>query len=369
MRKGIVFLLTALLLAAPAGAVDGPSVSAEAAILMEAESGRILYEKNMDSPRLVASTTKILTALVVLEHCDLDEEVVIKPEWTNIEGSSMYLVSGKSYRVEELLYGLMLASGNDAAVALACHATGSVETFADWMNEKAQSLGCRNSHFVNPNGLDDPEHYSTARDLALITREALNNEAFCSIVSSKTASVGDLTYRNHNKLLSMYDGVFGVKTGYTMAAGRSLVSCCEREGMTLICVTLSAPDDWDDHMSLYDWGYENWQRRDLAGEISASVPLIGGETEAAEVLPLEELAVVCRTGDTISYRYELPRFVFAGFEAGQTAGQVTAFVNGEEAARCALVYGEGSVCIEQGLSRWEEICRFARLAGRNVYSF
>lgn len=369
MKKRLAMVLAALLLTAPAYAAEGPPVSAEAAILMEAESGRILFKKNIDSPRLIASTTKILTALVVLEHCELDEEVIIKPEWANIEGSSMYLAAGKSYRVEELLYGLMLASGNDAAVALAGHAAGSVEAFADWMNDKARSLGCRNSHFVNPNGLDDPEHYSTARDLALITREALRNDVFCRIVSSKTASVGDLTYQNHNKLLSMYDGVFGVKTGYTMAAGRSLVSCCERNGMTLICVTLSAPDDWDDHMSLYDWGYANWQRRDLTGEVSSSVPLIGGEKETAEVVPVGELAAFCRDGDRISYRYELPRFVFAGFEAGQMAGQVIAFVNGEEAARCALVYGEGSVCAEQSLSRWEQICRFVRLAGRNVYSF
>lgn len=369
MKKGFALFLAALLFSVPAHAAERPSVSAASAILMEADSGQILYEKNMDVPRLIASTTKILTALVVLEHCELDEEVIIKPEWTNIEGSSMYLAAGKSYRVEELLYGLMLASGNDAAVALACHAAGDVEVFAEWMNEKAQSLGCRNSHFVNPNGLDDQEHYSTARDLAIITQEALENEAFREIVSSKTASVGELTYRNHNKLLSMYDGVFGVKTGYTMAAGRSLVSCCERDGMTLICVTLSAPDDWDDHMSLYDWGYENWQRRDLAGDVNATVPVVGGESPMADLLPAGELSVLCRNGDEISYRYELPRFVFAGFAAGELAGQVVACVNGEEAARCALVYGEGSVCMEQRLSRWEQICRFARLAGRNVYSF
>ena len=369
MKIGIALVLAALFLSVPAQAEETPSVSAQSAVLMEAESGQSLYEKNADTPRLIASTTKILTALVVLERCCLDEEVIIEPAWANIEGSSMYLTAGESYRVEELLYGLMLASGNDAAVALACHAAGSVEAFADWMNEKAQSLGCRNSHFVNPNGLDDPEHFSTARDLAIITREALRNEDFQKIVSSKTASVGEMTYRNHNKLLSMYEGVFGVKTGYTMAAGRSLVSCCEKDGMTLICVTLSAPDDWDDHMSLYDWGYANWQRRSLTAEVTAFVPVVGGEKPAAAVLPGGELSVLCRSGDEISYHYELPRFVFSGFDAGETAGQVTACVNGEKAADCPLVFGEGSVCVEQGLSRWEKICRFARLAGRNVYSF
>ena len=369
MKKGILWVLTVFCLSVSALASEAPAVSAQSAILMEAESGQVLYEKKADSPRLIASTTKILTALVVLEHCDLREEVVIRPEWTNIEGSSMYLAAGKSYRVEELLYGLMLASGNDAAVALACHAAGSTEAFADWMNEKAQSLGCRNSHFVNPNGLDDAQHYASARDLALITRAALENDAFREIVSSQTATVGDLTYRNHNKLLGLYDGVFGVKTGYTMAAGRSLVSCCERDGMTLICVTLSAPDDWEDHMSLYDWGYENWQRCRLAGNEYVSVPVIGGDSPAAQVLPAGELSVLCRSGDEVSYRYELPRFAFAGFRAGETAGRVVACVHGGGAVRCALVYGEGSGCVEQSLSRWEQICRFLRLAGRNVYSF
>lgn len=369
MKKVIVFLALSLLLVTPVQAQDAPVISAAASVVMEAESGRVLYEKDADRPRLIASTTKILTALVVLERCEPEEEVIIQPEWTNIEGSSMYLAAGGTYTVKDLLYGLLLASGNDAAVALACHGAGSVEAFADWMNEKAKALGCKNSHFVNPNGLDDPEHYSSARDLALITREALKNEDFRAIVSSTKATVGDQTYRNHNRLLSMYEGVFGVKTGYTMAAGRSLVSCCERDGLTLICVTLSAPDDWDDHMSLYDWAYERWRMEDLSEDVSASVPVIGGAVGCVELSLEEELRVFCREGDALTIEYELPRFVFAGFDRGDYAGRAVAYVNGEAAASCPLIYETSTSPTEQPLSRWERFSRFVKLAGRNIYSF
>lgn len=369
MKKVIVFLIAAMLLALPVRAQDAPSVSAAASVVMEAESGRVLFEKNAHSPRLIASTTKILTALVVLEHCGTDEDVIIKPEWTNIEGSSMYLTAGKSYTVQQLLYGLLLASGNDAAVALAGHCAGSTEAFAALMNEKARALGCENSHFVNPNGLDDPEHYASAYDLALITRDALKNEDFRSIVSQSSATVGEMTYRNHNRLLQMYDGVFGVKTGYTMAAGRSLVSCCEREGLTLICVTLSAPDDWDDHMSLYNWAYERWRMEDLSDRVCASVPVVGGEEDSVPLAAEDALRVFCRAGDSICMEYELPRFVFAGFARGDLAGRAVVYVNGEAAASCPLFYTVSTSPTEQPLSRWERFSRFVKLAGRNIYSF
>ena len=365
MKKALFFLIFVLFLSAPA--LAAPSVSAASCVLMEAESGGILYEKNADRSMLIASTTKILTALVVLENCDLSEEVVIEPEWAAVEGSSMYLESGRSYTVRELLIGLLLASGNDAAVALACHAAGSVEDFARLMNERAEAIGCRGSHFANPNGLDHPEHYATAADLARITREALKNETFCALVSSRSASVGENRYYNHNRLLSMCEGVFGVKTGYTMAAGRCLVSCCERGGMTLICVTLSAPDDWQDHMSLYDWGFDQWHMEQP--EPDCALAVVGGAQGSVSLCAAEPLRVLCGPEDELCLRYELPRFVFAGVCAGQTAGRVQVLVNGELRAETELVYEYDVAAVTEPLSRREQISRFFKLAGRNIYSF
>ena len=296
MKKFLAaILIAAFLLAFPvqARAAGEPVVSADACVLMEAGTGEVLLEKNADAQMLIASTTKIMTALVVLDHENLDEEVTIRPEWTNIEGSSMYLAAGQSYTVRELLYGMMLASGNDAAVALACHTAGSVDAFAALMNAEAASLGCTNTHFENPNGLDSAGHYSSARDLAVITRKAIRNENFCSIVSCKSITIGSNTFSNHNRLLRECEGVFGVKTGYTEAAGRSLVTCCEREGMTLICVTLSDPDDWDDHATLYDWAYGTYTTADVLPEANVyDMPVIGGEAPSVPIKPEGNLCLL-----------------------------------------------------------------------------
>ncbi len=202
-----------------------------------------------------------MTAMVVLENMEPDELVTVDPAWTGIEGSTMYLTPGQELTAEELLYGLLLASGNDAAVALACAAAGSEAAFADIMNDKAAEIGCENTHFENASGLDGKAHHASARDLALITREALQNDLFRQIVSTKTKTVGERTFTNHNKLLTTCDGVFGVKTGYTEAAGRTLVSACRRDGVTLICVTLSDPNDWEDHRVLYDWAYDLYSQK------------------------------------------------------------------------------------------------------------
>ena len=284
-----------------------PAVSARAGVVMEADSGRVIWEKNADQRMLIASTTKIMTALVALERCDPDQVVTVEPAWTNIEGSSMYLAPGQELTVEELLYGLMLASGNDAAAALACVTAGSVEAFAALMNEKARALGCENTHFANASGLDDADHYASARDLAVITRQALQNEAFCRIVSTSVKKIGDSTFVNHNRLLRECEGVFGVKTGYTMAAGRTLVTACRREGLTLICVTLSDPDDWSDHRDLYDWAYGRYSREEALAGAAWTVPVIGGAAESVTVTPADTLSVFHRESDAVTVRCQLPR--------------------------------------------------------------
>jgi D-alanyl-D-alanine carboxypeptidase len=366
----LVCLALMIGLAVPALADESPSVSAQSAILMEAQSGDVLWEKNADDERLIASTTKIMTALVVLETCDLDEEVTIEPAWTGIEGSSMYLQAGQQRTVRELLYGLLLASGNDAAVALACIAAGSIEEFAGLMNEKAQALGCENTHFMNPNGLDAEGHYSSARDLAIITQAAIQQETFCEIVSTQSKTIGDQTFTNHNRLLRECPGVFGVKTGYTEAAGRSLVTCCQREGVTLICVTLSDPDDWADHTALYDWGFAQYtQETVLTGQEQWTVPVIGGETGEVGVSPEGELTLSHRIGQTLSVELRLPSFVYADVTAGQEAGTATLYVEGEPAEAVRLIYTQDVKRLEAPEpTLWQRLRDIFSLGERKIYT-
>lgn len=370
MKKFILVLAAVLCLSSLTAYAEEaePEVSAAAYILYEPESETVLTELNADERHLIASTTKIMTALVALEHCELYEPVEIEPEWVGIEGSSMYLKAGQRYTVEELLYGMMLVSGNDAATALACHAAGSVEGFSVWMNKKAAELGCENTHFENACGLDGEKHYSSARDLARIAAAAIQNEDFRCIVSTKCKTIQGNTIYSHNKLLSRCKGVFGVKTGYTMAAGRTLVSACERDGMTLICVTLADRNDWTDHASLYDWAYSRWRTVDAADYAQdLSVYVIGGKQ--AEVSAAGDCCVLLQKDAELSVVTELPPFVFEGLEQGTELGRLCFLADGEPVGECPLVL-EGSLPVtDKPLSRGERFVRLLRSAGRNIYSF
>lgn len=373
MKRIISGLLCGLLMAGlsmPAQAESVPDVSAHSAVLMEAESGCVIFEKEPDEKMLIASTTKIMTALVVLEHCDLDETVVIDPAWTGIEGSSMYLKAGQELTVRDILYGLMLASGNDAAVALACITAGSVEKFAVLMNEKAESLGCENTHFVNPNGLDADGHYSTARDLAIITRAAIENMTFREIVSTQSKTIGEQTYTNHNRLLRECEGVFGVKTGYTEAAGRSLVTCCERDGLTFICVTISAPDDWNDHKALYSWAYDLWMNFTVLHTDDAwTIPVVGGVAEEVSVAPVGELTVFCRQGEEVTLSLQMPSFVYADVKAGENAGLAVASLEGKRVASVSLAFCESIEKLEEeDRSFWQRLGDVFQISERNIYT-
>lgn len=228
-------------------------VSATAAVLMDADMGQVLYEKNGDRQMLIASTTKIMTALVVLEHAAPDDVITVTPDHM-AEGSSMYLRAGEMVRVEELLYGLLLCSGNDAALALT-ECAGGLTPFVALMNEKAAALGMAHTSFANPNGLDADGHYSTARDMAVLAAAAVENPTFRRICSSRSVTIGQRTMENHNRLLRQVEGCVGLKTGYTQAAGRTLVSCTERDGCRLVAVTLQDGNDWADHAALYDYGF------------------------------------------------------------------------------------------------------------------
>ncbi len=238
--------------------------SAKSAVVMERSSGRILFSKNEDARLPIASTTKIVTALTVLKNCDLNAIVEISAEACGIEGSSIYLRAGEHLTVKELLYGLMLRSGNDAATALALHVGGSVERFADMMNNLAAELGLQNCHFVNPHGLHDDQHYCSANDLAVLTREALNNKDFCEIVSTKTVRISNEGYEydrvlvNKNKLLSNYDCADGVKTGYTKKAGRCFVGSATRNGMQVIVVVLNCGPMFEETAAMLNEAFANY---------------------------------------------------------------------------------------------------------------
>jgi len=263
MKKKITGTVAALLAAVLLLPCKAQALSAQKAILMDAQTGRTLYEKSADSRSLIASTTKIMTALIVCEQCNVLDRMRIPKEAVGIEGSSMYLKEGEVLTVQELLYGLMLHSGNDAAVALAIYCGGTVEGFAGLMNDKAYRLGLTGTHFENPNGLDSPGHYSTARDLAVLTAYAMRNPIFRQTVSTKTVRIGERTLTNHNKLLWRVDGADGVKTGYTKAAGRILVSSATRDGRRLVAVTINDGNDWADHKALLEDGFSKYTLRTI----------------------------------------------------------------------------------------------------------
>ena len=369
MKKSFLCLLLCALLCAPVFAADAPSISARSCILVCMDGGRVLYEKNADEFLPIASTTKIMTAMLVLESCELTDEVVIPPECAGVEGSRMELTPGETASVEDLLYGLMLQSGNDAAIALAIHTAGSVEAFAGRMNEKCAELGLTQTHYVNPHGLDAEGQGSTARELALITQAAMEHSTFRRIVSTERKTIGDKTYVNHNRLLRTYPGAVGVKTGYTMAAGRILVSCAERNGLRLLCVTIADPDDWADHTALLDWGFQEYQMFEGDG-ISYVLPVFSGEARACAVVPRRTPRLLLRAGETPKIRAALPRFVFAPLKKGQSLGTLTLSApDGTEAAVPLVCAGAVSEDKALPLSFPEKLARFWRLAGRALFSF
>jgi D-alanyl-D-alanine carboxypeptidase/D-alanyl-D-alanine carboxypeptidase (penicillin-binding protein 5/6) len=275
-----------------------------------------------------------MTALVAIEALPLDMDIVIPSEAVGIEGSSVYLCEGEILSLEELLYALLLSSANDAAVAIAIAVSGSVEAFAERMNQKAAHLGLTSTHFVNPHGLDHPDHYTTANELAIITRAALENPTFREICSTARKTIplhGDEGVRlliNHNKLLSAYEGCIGVKTGFTKRTGRCLVSAAERDGVTLIAVTLGDPDDWRDHTALMDYGFAAYESLTLceAGSFSHPLWLVSGVQEYVMVENSEGLtAVLRRDHGEITCTVELPRFTFAPIASGRIMGRLRFF--------------------------------------------
>lgn len=319
----LIFLLLPRLFLQAAAIDVPPGVSAEAMILVHAKSGRVLLEKNADDRHLIASTTKLMTALAAVKEGDLDEVIEIRPEWTRVEGSSMYLKTGETYLLRELLTGLLLASGNDAALAIAESLDGSVNAFAGRMNAIASGFGMDHTHFSNPHGLDAEDHFSTARDLAILMGHVMEEPVLREILAMGSCRIHGREYRNHNKLLASCPGTLGGKTGYTMAAGRCLVSCCERAGMELICVTLSDKDDWADHSSLYDWAFGCFRAYFPSEADFPHVPLISGDLSSAAVTVRQPGELCAGVHESAKTTFFLPDFTFAPVRHGEQAGIMT----------------------------------------------
>lgn len=351
---------------------EGPSVSAQCAAVIHMDTGEVLFVKNGDERRAMASTTKIMTALLTLEEAAVENrEVEITREMVLVEGSSMGLREGDRLTLRDLAVGMLTVSGNDAANSAAIAISGSREAFVERMNQRAQELGLENTHFETPSGLDGETHYSTALDMAKLAAAAMQNPDFAAIAGSKTAKVTFLslektvTYQNHNKLLSLYEGCTGVKTGYTKKAGRCLVSAAERDGVRLVAVTLSAPDDWNDHAALLDYGFSKMTTLTFdESNYSCKVPVAGvgeitacGSSEAVTAaLPVSQQGAVRRV-------VELERFLYAPIKKGEQVGTVRYLLGERTIAELPLLAAENASLPQRNPSWWERVLAFFGLTG------
>lgn len=319
-------------------AAEAPATGAEAFVLYCVETGSVVLSKQPNRRMKPASTTKLMTTLLTLEAAAKNDRTVTFTQEMTAEGSSMYLKVGEQVRLSDLAVGMMLCSGNDAANAAALSLSGSAKAFADCMNTRAGQLGMTHTHFVTPSGLDDPEHYTTAADMALLMAEGLRNRAFAALTCQKSASVRFVkpsgkcvTYSNHNRLLRMYKDCIGGKTGYTEAAGRCLVSAARHDNVTLICVTLNDRSDWDDHIALYEEGFSRlYGARSGDSAVRIEVPCVGGEQDTVTFVGSRDAAYVVARGSEsrVKRKVYLDAFVYAPVRAGETPGRIDYLLDG-----------------------------------------
>ncbi len=327
MKKIAIILVFILALAQPVKAGNGLSVSAKAAVLINGENGEVVFSKNSDLKMPMASTTKIMTALLLCEYGNFEKEITVTAEMLRVEGSSMGLLAGDKVTLHDLLYGLMLASGNDAANVIAFTVGGSIKGFVDMMNNKARELELTSTHFETPSGLDGDSHYTTAYELAILTQYAMQNKEFSKAVASKSATLnyGNPPYRrtltNHNKLLKMYDGVVGVKTGFTKKSGRCLVSAAKRDGKFLIAVTLNAPSDWQDHKAMLNYGFSAIKQTNFSPLVNGyNIPVINGSNDNLFV-EIQPLTINSLDTADIDCKIYLPQFLYAPVSANEEVGK------------------------------------------------
>lgn len=344
------------------------NVSAKSFVLMDGFTLSSLSEKNADRPLPMASTTKIMTCIVALDQASLSDQVLISKEAVGVEGSSVYLKQGEILTLEELLFALMLESANDAAVAIALHVSGSLDAFTQLMNEKAKSLGMSSTNYKNPHGLPCDGHFSTARDLSRLLAYCMQNEAFRVFVGTKNISIsapdsGKRYLSNHNKLLRIYDTCVGGKTGYTKEAGRCLVSAAEKNGRILICATLDDPNDWMDHVALFDYGFSLFEEKKIVSscEISRTVSVIGGEKAEIHIQNDEEFSLNLRANEEITVQIEAPHFVYACVNEGDVLGTAVLKLNDREVKRLDLIAMDSVERSNEKLSFWQKLIQIIRL--------
>lgn len=342
----------------------GINVSAKSAILIEAESGDVIYEKNADLVLPMASTTKIMTAIIAIENCDLDTKVKIPYECCNIEGSSIYLKEGEELTVSDLLYAVLLESANDASVALAYATCGNLDDFVSLMNKKALELGLINTHFDNPHGLDSTTHYTTARELAKIAAYATKNPVFLEICSTYKHLIplnngeGTRVLINHNKLLRQYNGACGVKTGFTKKCGRCLVSCADVDNVRLISVTLNAPNDWNDHKSMLDYGFSKLKSILLCegGDYTLSLNVINGTQNSFLATNFDTFRATLENDNVnISVKAEYDRLLSAPIKQNDAIGRIVFYNNENELGSVPLYALESVKDIKYNKSIFERI--------------
>ena len=347
--KRILVLLIALFFVLP---TPVKAYSAASYALYDPLTDRVLAQRNMDTRRGMASTTKLMTALVAAERYDPDKTIKIDKTWCGIEGSSIYLQPGESVTIRELLYGLLLCSGNDAATALA-GLGGNPAGFVARMNERAVELSMLNTHFDNPSGLDGDTHYSTAYDLCLLAQAVLEVPLLRQIVGTRSAHIGGRWMTNHNRLLA-YNGIIGLKTGYTKTCGRCLVSAMEQNGRTLIAVTLGDPDDWNDHLALYETAFEGMERRNLV-EAGAHwrTAVAGIGTCNLYVNERFELSLLAEELNAVTVRLRGPRLCYPNICAGEQWGTLRVELNGSLLFETAVYFESDFAAPQPGF--WERM--------------
>ncbi len=347
MKKFIVLFLSAVIFFGfPFETNALSSISADSFVLICADTKEVILSKNAAKQRTIASTTKILTAVVAIESGRLHETVTVGDEITGVDGTSLGLEIGDTIDLYSLVLATLLSSGNDGANAIAAFVGGTIENFAVMMNEKAQEIGMKDSSFVTPSGLDADNHYSTAADMAYLACYAMSLPVFCEMVNMKSARIefenGKTLYlNNHNKLLSMYDGCIGVKTGFTKSSGRCLVSAVEKGDSLLVAVTLNAPDDWNDHKKLYDYGFEEVEQYEADCGKLPLINVVGGEKNAV-MCRLSSLLTYSATKEAVNYSIEIsaPAFVYAPVTRNDVLGEVKLIADGKVLARSTLLADE-----------------------------
>lgn len=334
IKKVFIVVLILAFLSFPVNSLGENDISARSAVVIDGETGIVLYDKNMSEQRSMASTTKIMTAILAVESGKLGCTVTATKDIVS-EGTSIGIEKGDCFTLETLVWAVLLESGNDAALLIAEYLAGTESDFSVLMNEKAAEIGMENTNFVTASGLDANEHYSTAYDMAVLASYAVKNPIFRRICSSEQYTASYIapeiteTYTNHNKLLKMYDGIFGVKTGFTKKSGRCLVSACERNGRTLIAVTLNAPDDWNDHIKLYDYCFGLSEHSNIDIALPERIKVHGAECEWLELV-CDDMSTSTINNEIVSYLVLLPQFTYAPISKGDCIGKVLLLVNGKK---------------------------------------